>query len=325
MRIARRHVLAGGALLLGAPFVAEAQQTGVIRRIGVLAQDLQPGLLDNFHAGLHDFGYDEGKNISIEIRDAAGHNDRLAEMVGDLLRLKVEVILAVNTPAAKAAKAATATVPVVIMRVADPVKSGLVASLARPGGNVTGMVFMLDELGAKGLELLHEIVPTISRIGILYQGDNPAGPIVASATQQRGAQLGFQFLLLPVRDLSDFAEAFQTATHARIEALFVIDDGTMTEHRHEILDLAAHHSLPVVSIYKDFAEAGGLIAYGPDLPIFYRRAAYYVDRILKGAAPRDLPVEQPTKFDLFVNLNTAKALGLTIPHLVLLRADEVIE
>jgi ABC-type uncharacterized transport system substrate-binding protein len=323
--ISRRALLAGSAALLAAPHRGVAQPAGPVHRIGVLAQDLQPGLLENFRAGLHDFGYDEGRNIALEVHNAAGHNERLPELAADLLRLKVEVILAVNTPAAKVAKAATATVPVVIMRVADPVKSGLVASLAHPGGNVTGMVFMLDELGAKGLELLHEIVPTISRIGILYQGDNPAGPIVASATQQRGAQLGFQFLFLPVRDPSDFAGAFQTATHARIEALFVIDDGTMTEHRHEILDLAAHQSLPVVSIYKDFAEAGGLIAYGPDLSIFYRRAAYYVDRILKGAAPSDLPVEQPTKFDLFINLKTAKALGITIPPSVLLRADEVIE
>jgi len=171
--------------------------------------------------------------------------------------------------------------------VADPVKSGLVASLARPGGNVTGLSFMPDVLGAKGIELLREALPGISRMGALYQGDNPAGPIVATATEQRGAQLGLQFLRLPVRDPSDFAEAFQTATHARIEALFIVDDGTMTEHRREILDLAAHRSLPVVSIYKDFAEAGGLIAYGPDLPIFYRHAAYYVDRILKGAAPRE--------------------------------------
>jgi putative ABC transport system substrate-binding protein len=231
----------------------------------------------------------------------------------------------VNTPAAQAAKKATSTVPIVIMRVADPVKSGLIASLARPGGNVTGMYFMLDEFGAKGLELLHEIAPSISRVGILYQADNPASPNMAAATELRGGEQGFQFLRLPVNGSGALAGAFEQADRARIQAVFVIDDGAITKLRHEILALTASRSLPVVSIYKDFAEAGGLIAYGPNLDVFYRHAAFYVDKILKGAAAADLPVERPAKLDLTVNLKAAKALGLTLPQSLLARADEVIE
>jgi putative ABC transport system substrate-binding protein len=322
----RREVIAalGGAAALG-PSAIRAQQSRRVHRIGVLAQDLQPGLLDAFRAGLRDLGYTEGENIAIEVRNAGGKNDRLAEMVNDLLSRKVDVILAVNTPAAQAAKKATASVPIVIMRVADPVKSGLIASLARPGGNVTGMYFMLDEFGAKGLELLHEIAPKISRVGILYQADNPAGPNMASATELRGGKLGLQFLRLPVTEPSELAAAFERAATAGTEALFVIDDGAMTKQRRAILALAASHSLPVVSIYKDFARAGGLIAYGPNLDVFYRHAAFYVDKILKGAAPSDLPVEQPSKFDLLINMTATNALGLTVPPSIIARADEVIE
>jgi putative ABC transport system substrate-binding protein len=321
----RREFIKYVAAAMLQPLAAVAQPPKRMHRVGVLAQNLQPGLLDAFRAGLRDLGYIEGENIGIEVRNAAGHNDRLVGMIDGLLSLKVDAILAVNTPAAQAAKQATSTVPIVMMRVADPIKSGLITSLARPGGNVTGMYFMLDELGAKGLELLHEIAPTISNVGILYQADNPASPIMATATEHKAAQLGLRFLRLPVTEPGDLAGAIEKAASAGIEALFVIDDGTITKQRREILDLAASRSLPVVSIYKDFAEAGGLIAYGPNLDIFYRHAAYYVDKILKGAAPSDLPVEQPSKFHLLINLKTAKALGLTVPQALLARADEVIE
>lgn len=319
----RRTFLASGAILLAAPCVAGAQQFGPTRRVGILAQDLQPGLLEAFVDELRKLGY-EGVNISIEMRNAEGHNERLPAMAKDLLLRHVEVILAVNTPAAKAAQAATATVPVVMMRVADPVNSKLVASLAHPGGNITGLFFMLDEFGAKGLELLREVAPRISRIGILYQADNPALPLVAAATERRGTALRMNFLRLPVLATSDLASAFETASAARTEALFVIDDGAMTERRHEVVDRATRRLLPIVSIYKDFAEAGGLIAYGPNLDVFYRRGAHYVDKVLKGVAPADLPVEQPTKYDLIINTKAAKALGITVPPVVLLRADEVI-
>lgn len=316
-------ILLGGAVAW--PLAARAQQGERVRRVGVLAQDLQPGLLETLRDELRRLGYVEGKSFSIELRNAAGRSDRLPALADDLLRLKVAVIVAVNTSAAQAAKQATAAVPIVIMRVADPVKSGLVSNLARPDGNVTGLSFMPDELGAKGLEMLRETLPKISRVAALYQGDNPGALIVVSETERRCAQLGVQFLNLPVHEPRDFAAAFDTAARARTEALFVMDDGAITKNRAQILDLAARHALPVVSIYRDFAAAGGLIAYGPSLPTLYRRAAHYIDRVLKGDSPRELPVEQPTKFDLVINLKTAKALGLTIPPSVLVRADEVIE
>jgi putative tryptophan/tyrosine transport system substrate-binding protein len=307
------------------PLVAVAQRVGRGYRVGVLAQDLQPGLLEILRDELHNLGYVEGSSISIEVRNAAGISERLPAFADDLLRLKVDVILAINTPAAIAAKQATKSVPIVIMRVADPVKSGLVASLARPGGNVTGLSFMPDELGAKGTELLREALPGISRIGALYQGDNPGALVVVNAVESRGTQLGLQVLHLPVAEAKDYAGALETAARARIEALFVMDDGAITHGRRHILELAAKYSLPVVAIYKDFARAGAVIAYGPRLSVVYRRAAHYVDKILKGKAASDLPVEQPDKFDLFVNLKAAQALGLAIPPTLLARADEVIE
>jgi putative tryptophan/tyrosine transport system substrate-binding protein len=323
--MSRRLFLVGGLLLLAGSGISAAQQPRSAHRIGVLAQDLQPGLLDNFRAGLRDFGYTDGKNISIEVRNAEGHNDRLPEMAADLVRRKVDVVLAVNTPAAKAAAAATKTVPIVIMRVADPVQAGLIASLARPGGNITGLAFMPDVLTAKAIEMLRETIPTVSRIAALYRGDNPGAVLSIDETVRRSAVLGLQFLRLPVRDPSEFADAFGEAAAARIEAIVVMDDGAMTKHRREVMDLALQRSLPVVSAYRDFAAAGGLFAAGPNLPALYRRGGYFVDRILKGASPADLPVEQPTKFDIVVNLKTAKALSIVVPPSVLLRADEVIE
>jgi putative tryptophan/tyrosine transport system substrate-binding protein len=316
-------LLGGGAAAW--PFAAAAQQVRPAHRVGLLAQDLQPGLLEIFQDELHHLGYVEGSSIGIEVRNATGKSERLPALASDLLRLKVNVIVAVNTPAAEAAKQATKSIPIVIMRVADPVKSGLVASLARPGGNVTGLSFMPDELGAKGTELLREALPGISRMGALYQGDNRGASVVVDAVASRGTQLGLQVLRLPVVEPKDLAGAFETAALARIEALFVMDDGAMTMHRGQILELAVKYALPVLAIYKDFASAGAIIAYGPRLSVVYRRAAHYVDKILKGKLASDLPIEQPDKFDLFVNLKAAKALGVTIPPSVLLRADEVIE
>jgi putative ABC transport system substrate-binding protein len=321
----RQLIFLFGGSILAMPFVTRAGQSNRTHLIGVLAQDLQPGLLDSFRAGLHDFGYDEGKNIDIEVRNAEGHNDRLPKFADELLRLKVDAILAVNTPAAQAAKKATTTVPIIIMRVADPIGAGLIASLARPGGNITGLSFLPDVLAAKALEMLHETLPKVTRIGALYRGDNPGAVVTIKETEKRCAQLGLQFLDRPVREPGEIVNAFDKFAEARTEAVLVMDDGAMTKRRHEVLDLAIRHSLPVVSNYRDFAAAGGLFASGPNLPALYRRGGYFVDRILKGAAPGDLPVEQPTKFDIVVNLKTARELGLTIPPAVLLRADEVIE
>jgi len=306
------------------PLAARAQQKQA-RRVGILSQDLQPGLLETFRDELLKLGYVEGKDVNIELRNAAGHNERLPALVEELLRLKVEVIVAVNTPAAQAAKKATKTIPIVIMRVADPVRSGLIASLARPGGNVTGLSFMPDVLGPKGVEMLHEILPKITRMAALYQGNNPGAVLIVDDVEQKGAQIGLKFVRLPVHDESDFANAFEVASRAKSEALFVMDDGAITKHRQQILELAAKYALPVVSIYRDFAVSGGLLAYGPKLDVVYRRAADYVDKLIRGAPASSIPVEQPVDFDLVINMKTAKALGLTIPQSVLILANDVIE
>ena len=326
----RRSVLRLFAILvLGAAFLpvaATAQQAGKIYRIGVLALEIPPpGLLEAFQAELRTLGYVEGKNLAIEARNAGGEGERLAAVADELIRVPVDVILAVNTPAAQAAKKATATLPIVIMRVADPVKSGLVASFARPGGNITGLSFMTEALGAKQLELLKEVFAGLSRVAVLWYAGNRGSALVAEEMGPVSARLGLELLRLPLHGPSDFPGAVEAARRGRAEALIVIDDALITQHRVEILDLAARHALPVVSLYKPFAEAGGLLAYGPNAPAMYRRAAHYVDKILKGAKPSDLPIEQPTKFDLFINLKTAAALGLTIPATILARADEVIE
>jgi putative tryptophan/tyrosine transport system substrate-binding protein len=310
---------------LVAAVVAQAQQARQGHRIGVLLYDgAPPGLLEVFREGLHDLGYVEGKNITLEVRNAQGRQEQLAALAEELVRLTVDLILAVNTPAALAAKAATTTIPMLITRVADPLQAGLVASLARPGGNVTGLSFMHTDLSAKRVELLREILPGLARVVVLYNADNPGQTPQIAELEQASAQLRLAFLPLPVRGPSDFPGAFQAATRARAEALVILDDTAVTQHRAEICRLAATHALPVVSRYKDFAEAGGLIAYGPSLPAVYRRAAYYVDRILQGAKPADLPVEQPLKFELVLNLKTANALGLTIPPSLLFQADKVI-
>src|SRR5689334_21054495 len=316
--------LIGGSVATAWPLAAGAQQKRT-HRIGILSQDLQPGLLETFRDELQKRGYVEGSDISIEVRNAAGHNERLPALAEELLKLKVDVIVTVNTPAAHAAKKATSTVPVVMMRVADPVRSGLVASLSHPGGNVTGLSFMPEALGPKGVELLHEMLPKITRIGAIYQGHNPGAVIIVDDVQRKGEQIGLNFVRLPVKDERDLAGAFETAVKAKAEALFVMDDGAMTEQRQKILELAAKQKLPVVSIYRDFAKSGGLIAYGPNLDVVYRRAAVYVDKLIKGASAPSLPVEQPVNFYLAVNLKTAKTLGLSIPPSILVRADELIE
>jgi putative ABC transport system substrate-binding protein len=314
-------------LVLLLPAVAtQAYQATKVHRIGILLHDgAPPGLLEAFRAGLHDLGYLEGKNIAIELRDAAGKNDRLSGLAGELVQLNVDLILALNTPAAQAARKATATIPIVITRVTDPVRSGLVASLSRPGGNVTGLSFNNSEIAIKGMQLLREILPGISRVGVLSNAGNPAHAPQVVAMQGAAPQLGLELLSLLVRGPNDLPAAFQAATRARVQALFVLDDTAITKHRVEILKMAAAHSLPVVSRYKDFAESGGLVAYGPSLPAVYRRAAHYADKILKGAMPSELPLEEPSEFDLVVNLKTAKTLGLAIPPQVRLMANHVIE
>lgn len=325
MTLGRRDFFLLCGVLAGSGFRVYAKQPAV-PTIGMLAQELQPGLLDTFNDELKKIGYAEGVNIKVEVRDASGQNSRLPLLAQELLASNVRVIVAVNTPAAQAAKKMAQAIPVVMMRVADPVKSGLVTSLARPGGNVTGLSFMPDALGPKGVELLHQILPGITRMAALYRGDNPGAVVIVDEVIRKAKPLGLTFVRTPVQSGSrDIPGAFDLADEAKAEAIFVMDDGAITAKRQEVLELAASRRIPVVSIYRDFAKSGGLIAYGPKLDIVYRRAAHYVDKLLKGERAGDLPVEQPAIFDVVVNLRTAKTLGIAIPETVLVGADEVIE
>jgi putative ABC transport system substrate-binding protein len=322
----RLATIIAGLVLVFTPLAGEAQQATTVHRIGVLLHHgTPPGFLEAFRAGLKDHGYLEGKNIALELRNAEGKNDRLAALADELVRLRVDLILALNTPAAMAAKKATATIPIVIARVTDPVRSGLVSSLARPGGNVTGLSFNNSELAVKGLELLREALPRIARVGVLSNAGNPAHAPQVAAMESAGGRIGLKLHSVLLRSSSDLPAAFHAVVQVRAQALFVLDDTAITRQRGEILKLATAHSLPVVARYKDFADAGALIAYGPNLLAVYRRAAYYIDRLLRGASASDLPLEEPSVFDLVVNLRTAKALGLTISQSVLVRADHVLE
>lgn len=321
----RRAFLVSVAALV-APLEALAQRRNAMPRVGVIAQDIQPGLLETLRDELQRLGYVEGKSVVTDVRNAEGRNDRLSPLVAELLRLNVDVIVAVNTPAAKAAQNATKSVPIVIMRVADPVKSGLVRSLARPGENVTGVSFMPDVLGAKAIEALSQTLPALSRVAAFYKADNPGALLVVTETERRSAELlRVRFDRLPIRDPSDFPDAFAAAARAGAQAAFVMDDGAMTNMRGPFLKHASQRSLPVASIYRDFAEAGGLFAYGPNLDHVYRRAAHYVARVLSGTKPSELPVEQADTIHFVINLKTAKTLGLTIPPFLLWRATQLIE
>jgi putative ABC transport system substrate-binding protein len=318
--------VAGG--LLAAPFAAEAQQAGKVYRIGYLTGGLStdsPVLREAFRQGLRELGWVEGQNVVIEYRFAEGRYDRLPELAAELVRLKVDIIVTVATPAAVAAKDATATIPIVGISLGDPVGIGLIASLARPGGNVTGLSYSVGlELVRKQLELLKEIVPKVRRVAIL---SNPANPFHAFATRDvKGAarSLGVQLQLLEARGPTEFDGAFAAMVKKRVGALVVVPDQMFQLHRTRLADLVARSRLPAAYGIREYVEAGGLISYGTSLPDLWRRAATYVDKILKGAKPGDLPVEQPTKFELVINLKTAKALGLTIPPSLLARADEVI-
>jgi len=306
--------------------LADAQQPGKIARIGIL----NPGrrgdagievLSEAFRQGLRQLGYVEKKNIVLEYRFAEGKLDRLPELAAELVHLKVDVIFAINATAARAAKNVTKTVPIVFTWVADPLE--LVASLARPGGNITGLTTIAVDLSGKRLELLKETLPGISQVGILWNSANPTATRVFTEMEEASLRLGVRIHPMGVRDPDELQKAFKVATRERVGGLFVIEEAVMASYRTRVLDLAAKHRLPTGSQYKEFAEAGGLLTYGPDLLDLFRRAATYVDKILKGAKPADLPVEQPTKFELIINLKAAKQIGLTIPPNVLARADKV--
>ena len=324
----RRAFLAclGAGLLLAAPLAAEAQNPPKIGLLSIGTDPVKPNLnvWVPFLDQLGRLGYVEGRNITIERRFAGGKPQRLAEFVADLARLRVDVVVATGEPESLAAKRTKPTTAIVMMLVPDPVSAGLVASLARPGGNVTGLSTLAPELYAKRLELLRETIPAMTRVGLLL---NPTIAIASAASSMATAAevLGVQLQILTIRSQQDVQGTFTAIGRERLQGLVVVTDGITFNQRARIAGLAAQSQLPTMYEVRDFVEAGGLMAYGPSYADLARRAAEYVDRILKGAKPADLPVEQPTKFELVINLTTAKALGVTIPPSVLLRADQVIE
>ena len=309
--------------LLTAPLAAEAQPAGKIPRVGILAQNSP--LWEDFRQGLRDLGYVEGRTIVIEYRWGEGSDERFPRLAADLARLGADVIVTWGTPATLAAKNATNTIPIVMAASGDPVGSRLIASLARPGGNVTGLSSHEPGLEAKRLELLKELVPKLSHVAVLWNPANPLHDGLAREVKDTASQLGVRLELVGVQGSTEFDAAFATVKKKRPDALIVEPDNLFYSHSKRIVDLATKSRLPAVFTHRVFADAGGLVVYGANYSALFRRAAIYVDKILKGAKPADLPVEQPTKFELVINLKTAKALGLTIPPSLLQRADQVIE
>ena len=323
--------LIGLAVILSltlAPLAAEAQSAGRVYRIGILetrSTAMNAANLDAFRQGLRELGYVEGQNFVIEYRSADGRPERFPGLATELVRLKVDLIVTRGTPAVLAAKNATGSIPIVMATSADPTGFAIVSSLARPGGNVTGLSTIAVELAGKRLELLKEAIPRIARIAQLANMSSPVSVSQWRQIEVAARSLGLEPQLLDVRAPEDLARAFDTAIKQRADAVQVVNDTLTQTNVRRIVDLSAKHRLPSIFTSREFVDAGGLMAYGPNFTDLYRRAATYVDKILKGAKPGDLPVEQPTKFELVINLKTAKALGLTIPQSVLQRADQLIE
>ena len=320
--------LVGGAA--ACPFAARAQQqTGKIYRIGYLSSGTAasaPGLLEAFRQGLRELGWIEGQNIVIDIRFAEGQSERLPGLANELVRLKVDLIATAATPPALAAKNATKAIPIVGISFDNPVQLGLIASLARPGGNVTGLSYSVGpEIFGKDVELLRELLPNLRHLAVLSNSTGPNHVLMLSNIKTAAGSLGVQLLILDARKPDEFDAAYVAMAKERVSALFVFGDVMFSVHRAWLAELAIKNRLPTMYTNRPHVEAGGLMCYAPNFFEVWRRAATYVDKILKGAKPADLPVEQPTKFELVINLKTAKALGLTIPPALLARADEVIE
>jgi len=317
-------VLTLSTLLLALCLPVSAQQPGKIPWIGYLA-GAGSGPSPAFIQGLRDLGYAEGKNISIVYRTTESRSERNADLAAELVRLKVDIIVADNTGAALAAKKATSTIPIVMTTSSDPVGSGLIASFARPGGNVTGLTSVTGELGGKLLDLLKEVVPKLTRAGILGTGGlDSVNELFVKATEGPARALGVQLVPVMVQGLDDFEGAFRAMTKERVNGLLVRLAFVYSDHVKRVAELAMKNRLPSISNARNWVDAGGLMSYGADPNFRYRQAATYVDKILKGAKPADLPVEAPTKFELRINLKTAKQIGVTIPQSVLFRADKVI-
>ena len=324
----RRVFLAVAAGALATPFAGEAQQAMKVARVGLLipvsSVDARANV-DAFRQGLRELGYIESQNVAIEPRYSDGRDERLPDLAADLINLKVAVIVTWGTPAARAARGATKTIPIVTAAVNDPLGTGLIVSLARPGGNLTGVTTGGAALSGKTLELLRELAPGVKRVAVLWNPANPIQPVQFRETQVAAETMRIQVQSVGVSDPNELDAAFATITGERVEAMVVLQDPMLHANRKRIVDSAA--SLRLLAVYerKAWVDVGGLMSYGVNFPNNFRRAATYVDKILKGAKPGDLPVEQPTKFELVINLRTAKALGLTIPPSLLLRADQLIQ
>ena len=324
----RRFVLTSLVGVLMAPKTAGAQATAKAYRVGVLVSTSATSyrdFLEAFRQGLRELRWIEGQNVAFEYRFAEGRFDRLPELAAELVRLGVDIIVASPTPPAVAAKNATATIPIVMVDAGDPVGVGLVASLARPGGNVTGLAFSVGVDNGKALELLREAVPKARRVAILTNPANPAQPIAIRDLKIAGQSLGLQLLFLEVRGPNEIESAFTAVGRERAGAMLVPADSLFGLHRTELVTLAAKSRVPTAYGTREHVDLGGLMSWGPSTVAAWRRAAVFVNKILTGAKPADLPVEQPTKFELVINLKTAKALGLTLPQSLLLQADQVIE
>lgn len=308
--------------------LAVSQQPAMVPRIGYLfsfARSQGEHLWDACRQGMRELGYVEGRNVVLEPRWADGHHDRMPSLVAELVDLKVNVIVAAATPANLAAKAGAGTIPIVMVAVSDPSRIGLVKSLARPGGSITGLSLLTPELSGKRLELLVEVTRQVRRAAVLNNPDNSSHAVFLQETLSAARGMQIQIHVLNARNPGEIEQAFQEAAKEGAQALIVFDDPVIWGHRKQVVTLAAKARLPVMYGYSEFVDEGGLISYGPQRPDLYRRTAAYVDKILKGANPAELPIERPTRFELFVNLKTANALGVAVPQHVLLRADRVIE
>jgi putative ABC transport system substrate-binding protein len=317
-------------LVLGTPLRSFAQPQGKIWRVSFLSLPGRPDSIDSnaygvFPRGMRELGYVEGKNLALEWRFADGKVERLPGLATELVKMKVDVIVTVGPQTTSAAQKATTTIPIVMAIVNDPVGSGFVKSLARPGGNITGLSNITEEIGPKHLEMLIGMVPKLSRVAVLLNRTNSAHTTALKNVQAAAQRTGVKILPVEARSPQEIENAFSAMARQNTGAIIVVNDSAFVQQRRQIAELARKHRLPSISASRQYAEAGGLLSYGPNGAELLRRAATYVDKILKGAKPSDLPVEQPTKFELFINRKTAKTLGLTIPQSLLISADEVIE
>ena len=322
-----RRALLGGCLgtLLAARSGVEAQRAGKVHRLGILAVDRSSRFDESFRAALQELGYVEGRNLAFERRYTEGRPERVDDLAVELARLKVDAIVATHPAAVFGARRATATIPIIMVHTPDPVQLGLVATLARPGGNITGLTSLSVDLSLKQLELLKEVVPRASRIAVLWNPDNPWHPVTVKGLEALQSSLGVRLQIVGVRRADDLDSAFRAITTERVQAVVILTDPLTFAYRERLADLTLKHRLPTMTGLREYAEAGGLMSYWADSDALVRRVASYVDRIFKGARPEAMPIEQPNKYEFVINLKTARGLGLTIPPSLLLRADHVID